>query len=63
MNFSDGQRVTVTRPGREPFKGTVDHPYTAPGYVAIRDDRWGGIQAYPANFVALIETEEPANAS
>ncbi|SCD41019.1 hypothetical protein GA0115251_106926 [Streptomyces sp. TverLS-915] len=56
--FHEGQAVVVTRPGREPQAGTVAHIHTAPGYVAVRDDRFGSVSSYPTRFVSAVETEK-----
>jgi hypothetical protein len=57
MDFVKGQAVTVSQPGRPPFRGVVEHIHTAPGYVAVRDDRRRGVQTWPARFVALALEE------
>lgn len=54
----EGQAVVVQRPGRAPFTGTVAHIHTAPGYVAVRDDRYRIVANYPTSFVSPVE--EPA---
>jgi hypothetical protein len=56
--YTQGQAVIVQRPGREPFTGTVAHIHTAPGYVAVLDDKHRGVSTYPTNFVSAAETEE-----
>ncbi|MGW7708273.1 hypothetical protein [Streptomyces sp. NPDC054771] len=61
--YTQGQAVVVRRPGRDPFTGTVAHIHTAPGYVAVRDDRHGGVSSYPTRFLSAVETEkEPEEA-
>ncbi|MFF1417576.1 hypothetical protein [Streptomyces sp. NPDC058280] len=58
MNYTQGQPVTVSRPGRTPFTGTVEHIHTAPGFVAVRhDDKSVQVQCYPARFVTPAEAE------
>ncbi|EDY43951.1 hypothetical protein [Streptomyces sp. SPB074] len=56
--FTQGQAVVVKRPGRDPQTGTVAHIHTAPGYVAVRDDRFGSVSSYPTRFVSAVETEK-----
>ncbi|MFE4857410.1 hypothetical protein [Streptomyces sp. NPDC056670] len=56
--FVQGQAVTVQRPGREPLTGTVAHIHTAPGYVAVLDDKHRGVSTYPTGFVSAIEADE-----
>lgn len=58
--YTQGQAVVVQRPGRDPFTGTVAHTHTAPGYVAVFDDRSRTVSNYPTRFVSAVETEEPA---
>ncbi|WP_228973452.1 hypothetical protein [Streptomyces sp. DH12] len=55
--FAQGQAVIVQHPGRSPFTGTVAHIHTAPGYVAVRDDRRNVVN-HPTRFVSAAETEE-----
>ncbi|WP_328721758.1 hypothetical protein OHT52_21205 [Streptomyces sp. NBC_00247] len=55
--FTVGQAVVVRRPGQDPITGTVDHIHTAPGYVAVRDDRHRSTSTYPASFVSAAEVE------
>jgi hypothetical protein len=57
MDYPKGQQVIVSRPGQEPFPGTVDHIHTAPGFVAIRDARWGIVQSYPTRFVTAVDED------
>ncbi|MFF3312534.1 hypothetical protein [Streptomyces sp. NPDC002952] len=58
--YGQGQAVLVTRPGQDPFTGTVAHIHTAPGYVAVLDDRRRAVATYPASFVSLAgAAEEP----
>ena len=60
--FVQGQPVIVQHPGRPPFTGTVAHIHTAPGYVAVRDDRYRDVTNHPTRFVAAAEepvTEAP----
>jgi hypothetical protein len=56
--FAEGQAVVVARPGQMLVTGTVAHIHTAPGYVAVRDDRYRDVSNYPTNFVSAVETEE-----
>ncbi|WP_199812427.1 hypothetical protein [Streptomyces sp. NRRL S-337] len=59
--FVQGQAVVVQRPGRAPFTGTVAHIHTAPGYVAVLDDRDRAVSSYPTSFVSPAEVDgEPA---
>lgn len=56
--FTQGQAVVVQRPGQLPRTGTVAHIHTAPGYVAVLDDRNRSVSNYPARFVSAAEVEE-----
>jgi hypothetical protein len=56
--YAQGQAVVVQRPGRQPITGTVAHIHTAPGYVAVLDDRHHAITTYPTNFVSHVETDD-----
>lgn len=56
--FTQGQAVTVQRPGQDPITGTVAHIHTAPGYVAVQDDRYRHVSTYPTRFVSAVEAEE-----
>lgn len=56
--YSQGQAVVVQLPGREPFTGTVAHIHTAPGYVAVLDDRHRAVSPYPTSFVRAATTEQ-----
>ncbi|WP_206302654.1 hypothetical protein [Streptomyces sp. WAC 01529] len=60
--FTQGQPVVVQHPGRPSFTGTVAHIHTAPGYVAVRDDRRGDVITHPTRFVSPAETEEESEA-
>ncbi|MYW28209.1 hypothetical protein [Streptomyces sp. SID2119] len=55
--YTTGQAVVVRRPGQDPIAGTVDHIHTAPGYVAVRNDRHRSTAIYPASFVSAVEVE------
>ncbi|WP_326812151.1 hypothetical protein [Streptomyces scopuliridis] len=62
--YTQGQAVVVQRPGRAPVTGTVAHIHTAPGYVAVLDDRYRAVSNHPASFVSATKTdEEPAQAT
>jgi hypothetical protein len=64
--FTQGQAVVVHRPGQAPITGTVAHIHTAPGYVAVLDDRYRAVSNYPTRFVSAAEMEEeptPAGAT
>ncbi|MFJ8163832.1 hypothetical protein ACIRBY_23295 [Streptomyces sp. NPDC096136] len=56
--FAEGQAVVVTRPGQPLVTGSVAHIHTAPGYVAVLDDRYRDVSNYPTRFVSAVETEE-----
>ncbi len=56
--FVQGQPVVVQHPGQPAFTGTVAHIHTAPGYVAVRDDRWGAVVTHPTRFVSSADVEE-----
>ncbi|MBE4796138.1 hypothetical protein [Streptomyces caniscabiei] len=60
--YAQGQAVVVRRPGQAPVMGTVAHIHTAPGYVAVMDDRHRAVSSYPARFVSAVETAEEARA-
>lgn len=60
--FTQGQAVVVQRPGQPSRTGTVAHIHTAPGYVAVRDDRRGDVINHPTRFVSSAETEEESEA-
>ncbi|MEU1254845.1 hypothetical protein ABZ445_16355 [Streptomyces chartreusis] len=55
--FAQGQAVVVQRPGRAPLTGTVAHIHTAPGYVAVLDDRNRAVSNYPTSFVSPAEAD------
>jgi len=60
--YTQGQAVVVQRPGQAPVTGTVAHIHTAPGYVAVRDDRHRHVSNYPTSFVSPAENEgEPTD--
>ena len=52
VKYPPGKPVVVSRPGRLPFTGTVAHSHTAPGYVAVLDDRYRSVSNYPCDFVS-----------
>lgn len=54
MKFEAGDKVMVKRPGRDEFAGTVEDIHSAPGYVKVRDTRYGAVQSYPAEFVSPV---------
>lgn len=56
--FTQGQAVVVQRPGQPPITGTVAHIHTAPGYVAVLDDRHRAVSNYPTRCVSAVEAEE-----
>ncbi|MFJ4703161.1 hypothetical protein ACIP5N_33925 [Streptomyces sp. NPDC088768] len=56
--FTQGQAVLVQRPGQAPRAGTVAHIHTAPGYVAVLDDKYRSVSSYPTRFVAAVESEK-----
>lgn len=56
--YTQGQPVVVQRPGQTPRTGTVAHIHTAPGYVAVLDDRNRSVSSYPVRFVSAVVTEE-----
>lgn len=59
MNYTAGQPVIVSIPGRMQFAGVVEHIHTAPGFVAVRSsNRAGTIENYPASFVASAKVLE-----
>lgn len=60
--YAQGQAVVVRRPGQAPITGTVAHMHTAPGYVAVLDDRHCAVSNYPTRFVSAVEAAEEASA-
>ncbi|NEA42746.1 hypothetical protein [Streptomyces sp. SID11385] len=56
--FTQGQAVLVQRPGQAPRTGTVAHIHTAPGYVAVLDDKYHSVSSYPIKFVTAVESEK-----
>ncbi|MEV4972017.1 hypothetical protein [Streptomyces scopuliridis] len=60
--YTQGQAVVVRRPGQAPLTGTVAHIHTAPGCVAVLDDRHRGVSNYPTSFVSAAETVDSAEA-
>lgn len=59
--YTEGQAVTVHRPGKTPFTGTVAHTHSASGFVAVLTDRHRSVSNYPTSFVSPAETKnEPA---
>ncbi|WP_329168378.1 hypothetical protein OG709_30145 [Streptomyces sp. NBC_01267] len=56
--YTQGQAVVVNRPGQAPVTGTVAHIHTAPGYVAVFDDKYRSVSDYPTRFVSAAEMAE-----
>ncbi|MER6485680.1 hypothetical protein ABT264_19255 [Streptomyces virginiae] len=56
--YTQGQAVIVQRPGLPTITGTVAHIHTAPGYVAVTDDRYRDTTTYPTRFLSPAEPEE-----
>ncbi|SFF11872.1 hypothetical protein SAMN05216251_108238 [Actinacidiphila alni] len=55
IKHSQGQAVVVRRPGQPVITGTVAHLHTAPGYVAVLDDRSRAVSNYPETFVSVSD--------
>jgi hypothetical protein len=56
--YFQGQAVVVQRPGQPTIRGTVAHIHSAPGYVAVLEDRHRAVSTYPTNFVQVAATEQ-----